>query len=56
MRFLPIVVLSVALLGVVALLAGDKEKGMQAVRNIIFVVIGMLVLVALFSIITARRL
>ena len=56
MRFLPILAMSAALLGVVALMAGDKEKGWQAVRNIGIVVIGMLIMVALFSIITARRL
>ena len=56
MRFLPIVLLSLALLGVVGVMAGDKEKGLQAVRNIAIVVVGMLLMVALFSIITARRL
>lgn len=56
MRFVPVVALSIALLGVVALMAGDREKGLQAVRNIVIVVIGMLVLVALFSIVTARTL
>ena len=56
MRFLPILALSAALLGVVALMAGDKQKGLQAIRNIAVVVVGMLVLVAVFSIITARRL
>lgn len=56
MRFLPIVVLSAALLGVVALMAGDKEKGLQAVRNIAVVVIGMLAMAALFALITARQL
>lgn len=56
MRFLPIILLSVGLLGVVALMAGDKEKGLQAVRNIGIVIVGMLLMVALFSIITARRL
>lgn len=56
MRFLPIIVLSALLLVVVALMAGDKEKGLQVVRNIALVVIGMLLMVALFSLITARRL
>lgn len=56
MRFLPIIVLSGLLLVVVALMAGDKEKGLQAVRNIAIVIVGMLIMVALFSVITARRL
>ena len=56
MRFLPIVALTAALLGVVAMMAGDKEKGLQAIRNIAVVVVGMLILVALFSLITASRL
>lgn len=56
MRFVPIIVLSVALLGVVALMAGDKEKGLQAVRNIMIVVVGMIAMAALFAIVTARQL
>lgn len=56
MRFLPILALSAALLGVVAMMAGDKEKGLQAIRNIAIVIVGMLILVAVFSLITARRL
>lgn len=56
MRYLPIVLLSLVLLGVVGVMAGDKEKGLQAIRNIAIVVVGMLLMVALFSIITARRL
>lgn len=56
MRFVPIIVLSLALLGVVALMAGDKEKGLQAVRNITIVVVGMILMAALFAIVTARRL
>ncbi len=56
MRFLPIIVLSALLLVVVGFMAGDKERGLQAVRNIAVVVIAMLLMVALFSLITARRL
>lgn len=56
MRFLPIIVLSIALLGVVALMAGDKEKGLQAVRNILVVVVGMIIMAALFAIVTGRTL
>lgn len=56
MRYLPIVLLSVVLLGIVAIMAGDKEKGLQAIRNIAIVVVGMILMVALFSMITARRL
>lgn len=56
MRFVPIIVLSIALLGVVALMAGDKEKGLQAVRNILVVVVGMIIMAALFAIVTDRTL
>ena len=56
MRYLPILLLSVALLGVVMLMAGDREKGLQAVRNIAIVVVGMLVMAALFALATSRQL
>ncbi|HJR45561.1 MAG TPA: hypothetical protein VJ927_08135 [Actinomycetota bacterium] len=56
MRFLPIVLLSAVLLGVVVLMAGDREKGLQALRNIAIVVVGMLVMAALFAIVTKRQL
>ena len=56
MRYLPILLLSVALLGVVMLMAGDREKGLQAVRNIALVVVGMLVMAALFAVATSRQL
>ena len=56
MRFLPIIVLSLALLGVVALMAGDRQKGIEAVRNIAIVVVGLIAMAALFALVTARRL
>ncbi len=56
MRFLPILLLSGGLLGVVMVMAGDKEKGLQAARNIGLVVVGMIVMAALFAMITARQL
>ncbi len=56
MRFVPIIVLSLALLGVVALMAGDRQKGIQAVRNIVIVVVGLVVMAALFAVVTARQL
>ena len=56
MRFLPILLLSAALLGVVAIMAGDKEKGLQAIRNIAIVIVGMLVMAALFAMVTSRQL
>jgi hypothetical protein len=49
MTYLPMVLFSLALLGLVAMMAGDKEKGLAAVRNIAVVVIGMILLVILFS-------
>lgn len=56
MRFLPMLVLSLGLLGVVMVMAGDRQKGLQAVRNIVVVVVGMIVMMALFAIITNRQL
>lgn len=55
MRFLPMLVLSLGLLGVVMMMAGDRQKGLQAVRNILVVVVGMIVMMALFAIITNRQ-
>lgn len=52
MRFLPMLVLSLGLLGVVMVMAGGRQKGLQAVRNIVVVVVGMIVLMALFAIVT----
>lgn len=52
MRFLPMLVLSLGLLGVVMVMAGDRQKGLQTVRNIVVVVVGMIVMMALFAIVT----
>jgi hypothetical protein len=49
-------VLTLGLLGVVMLMAGDREKGLQAVRNIAIVVVGMIVMAALFAMATSRQL
>lgn len=56
MRFIPMILLSIGLLGVVVMMAGDRQKGLEAVRNIGIVVVGMIVMAALFAIVTARRL
>lgn len=56
MTFVPIVLLSLALLGVVMIMAGDRQKGLQAVRNIAIVVVGMIVMAALFAMVTSRQL
>ena len=56
MRFVPILLLSTALLGVVMIMAGDRTKGFQAVRNIVIVIVGMLVMAALFAMATSRQL
>lgn len=45
-------VLSVGLLGVVMLMAGGWKQGLQAVRSIAFAVAVMMVMVALFAVIT----
>jgi hypothetical protein len=50
------VLFSLALLGLVVLMAGDRQRGLEAARNITLVVVGMIVLVFLFSIITHRAL
>ncbi len=55
MRFIPIVLLSVGLLGVVMLMAGGWKQGFQAVRSIVFTMAVMMVLVALFAIIAESR-
>jgi hypothetical protein len=54
--YLPMILFSLALLGLVALMAGDREKGLAAVRNIAIVVVGMIILVVLFSIAVDRTL
>jgi hypothetical protein len=54
--YVPIVLLSIGLLGVVMLMAGDRKKGLQAVRNIAVVVVGMIIVTALFAIATSRQL
>lgn len=56
MTYVPILLLSLVLLGVVMLMAGDRQKGLQAVRNIVLVVVGMLIMAALFAIATSRQL
>lgn len=55
MRFLPILLLSAGLLLVVMMMAGDRAKGLQAVRNIVLVIGGMMILIAVFALITNAR-
>jgi hypothetical protein len=50
------VLFALALLGLVGLMAGDREKGIAAVRNIVIVVVGMILLVMLFSLAVDRTL
>ena len=54
MRFVPIVLLSLGLLGVVMLMAGGWKQGLQVARSIAFVVAMMMVMVALFAVIADR--
>jgi hypothetical protein len=54
-RFLPIILLSVGLLGVVMLMAGGWKQGFQAVRSISFALAVMIVLMALFAVIAESR-
>jgi hypothetical protein len=54
MTYLPMALFALALVGLVALMAGDREKGLAAARNIIIVVVGMILLVLLFSIVVDR--
>lgn len=55
MRFLPILLLSAGLLLIVMMMAGDRAKGLQLVRNILLVIGGMMVLIAAFAAITNSR-
>lgn len=54
MRFIPILLLSLGLLGVVMLMAGGWKQGFQVVRSMAFVVAVMMVMVALFAVIADR--
>ena len=54
MRFVPILLLSVGLLGVVMLMSGGVKQGLQVVRSMAFVVAVMMVMVALFAVIGDR--
>ena len=56
MRFVPMLMLSLGLLGVVMVMAGDRQKGFQAIRNMVLVVLGMIAMAALFAIVTSRQL
>lgn len=56
MRFLPILVVSIALLGVVGLMSGDIERAKQVVLRVVITVVVMVGLVALFAIVTDRAL
>lgn len=54
MRFIPILLLSIGLLGVVMLMAGGWKQGLQTVRSIAFVVAVMMVMAAVFAVISDR--
>lgn len=54
MRFIPILLLSLGLLGVVMLMAGGWRQGFQAVRSMAFVVAVMMLMAALFAVIADR--
>jgi hypothetical protein len=51
MRFLPIVLLLGALLVVVVFMTGDRRKGLQTLRNMLFTIAVMVLLAALFAVI-----
>lgn len=55
MTFLPVLLLSIGLLLVVMLMAGDKEKGFQVLRSIGLVIAGMTVLALVFAVIANTR-
>jgi len=55
MRFVPILLLSAALLVIVMVMTGDRTKGMQLARNIILVVVGLIAMAALFALIGNAR-
>lgn len=55
MTFLPVLLLSLGLLLVVMLMAGDKEKGLQVLRNIGLVIVGMTVMALVFALIANAR-
>ena len=55
MTFLPVLVLSLGLLLVVMLMAGDKDKGLQVLRNIGLVIAGMTVMALVFALIANAR-
>lgn len=55
MRFLPVLLLSIGLLLVVMVMAGDKDKGLQVLRSIGLVIAGMTLMALLFALIANAR-
>lgn len=55
MRFAPILLLSAGLLLLIMLMAGDREKGLQLLRNIVLVIAGLALMVAMFALIGEVR-
>ncbi len=51
MRFLPLLLLGVVLVAVVASMAGDRHKAVQAVGKMAFTIALMIVMAAVFAII-----
>lgn len=55
MNFVPILIVSIGLLLIVMVMAGDKEKGLQVLRSIGLVIAGMTVMALLFALIANAR-
>lgn len=54
MRYLPILLVSLALLAVVVLLSGDTERGKRAVGKIVLTLVVLLGLAGLFALAVGR--
>lgn len=54
MKLLPLVMFGVVLIGVVALMAGDRHKALHTVGKMAFTIAVMIVMAAVFAIIAER--
>ena len=54
MRYLPLLLVCVALLGTVVLLAGDAARAKRTLRNIVAALVVLMVLAALFALVAQR--
>lgn len=55
MNLVPIVLLSIGLLLIVVVMAGDRQKGLELLRNIVLVIAGMILLAVVFAWIAGAR-